>query len=178
MSGEWRDVPGYGGVYQVTNDGQVRSVRRRVLSRRGYYKPMPGVILRQRRASGGRLCVHLYREAKSKTVGVHRIVAETFLADSYFDGAEVCHNDGDADNNHVSNLRWDTHSANVLDTVRHGNHAHAKKTHCKRNHLFSEENGFIERKNTGTCTRRCRICIRENQRARRAAARELRQRAA
>ena len=34
-------------------------------------------------------------------------------------GLEGCHNDGDPTNNVVGNLRWDTHSANLLDIARH-----------------------------------------------------------
>ncbi len=33
---------------------------------------------------------------------------------------ECCHNDGDETNNRLANLRWDTHSANLLDKRRHG----------------------------------------------------------
>ncbi len=35
-------------------------------------------------------------------------------------GMEGCHNDGDPKNNRLSNLRWDTHSANQKDGFRHG----------------------------------------------------------
>ena len=31
-----------------------------------------------------------------------------------------CHNDGDAANNHLDNLRWDTYRANEHDKIRHG----------------------------------------------------------
>jgi len=36
------------------------------------------------------------------------------------EGMECCHNDGDETNDHADNLRWDTHSANLLDRRRHG----------------------------------------------------------
>lgn len=42
---------------------------------------------------------------------------------------EVCHNDGNPANNHVSNLRWDTHSENMKDSFRQGRKALAGSDH-------------------------------------------------
>jgi hypothetical protein len=36
------------------------------------------------------------------------------------EGMEACHENGDGLNNHLSNLRWDTHANNVADMGRHG----------------------------------------------------------
>jgi hypothetical protein len=33
---------------------------------------------------------------------------------------EACHENGDETDNRLENLRWDTHSANLLDKRRHG----------------------------------------------------------
>lgn len=35
-------------------------------------------------------------------------------------GMCACHNDGNKDNNHISNLRWDTRAGNEADKVSHG----------------------------------------------------------
>lgn len=43
---------------------------------------------------------------------VHSLVATVWLSDSYFDGAEVNHKDGNKGNNSVDNLEWCTHSEN------------------------------------------------------------------
>lgn len=50
---------------------------------------------------------------------VHKLVALAFLGERP-DGMVVCHNDGDRKNNAVSNLRYDTPSANTRDSMRHG----------------------------------------------------------
>jgi len=34
-------------------------------------------------------------------------------------GMEGCHNDGNATNNKLDNLRWDTHANNILDKIKH-----------------------------------------------------------
>jgi hypothetical protein len=56
---------------------------------------------------------------RSQTTAVHRIVLEAFVGPCP-EGMECCHNDGNPRNNNVTNLRWDTRSANQMDSVRHG----------------------------------------------------------
>lgn len=68
---------------------------------------------------------------------IHRLVLETFIGPCP-KGMECCHNDGNPENNNLNNLRWDTHSSNNKDAVRHGtwkntwmkgeNHPQAKLT--------------------------------------------------
>lgn len=53
---------------------------------------------------------------------VHRLVLEAFVGPAPA-GTEGCHNDGNPQNNALSNLRWDTHAENMLDQVRHGTKA-------------------------------------------------------
>ena len=47
---------------------------------------------------------------------------------------DSCHNDGVRTHNHLSNLRWDTRSANLYDAVEHGTNAQTRKTHCPLRH--------------------------------------------
>ena len=51
---------------------------------------------------------------------LHRLVAEVWMKDSYFDGAEINHKDGNKGNNDLSNLEWVTHSENELHKHRNG----------------------------------------------------------
>jgi hypothetical protein len=80
---------------------------------------------------------------------------------------EGCHNDSNPANNHLSNLRWDTRSANRADTVRAGNHAQARKTHCPQGHDFD----VLVPRAWGT-ERRCSRCTSMQRRARTKARRE------
>lgn len=66
-----------------------------------------------------RTYVSLYSNGKKKNFTVARLVAMAFLP-TRPEGMELCHNDGDEDNNRISNLRWDTHANNMKDVIRHG----------------------------------------------------------
>jgi HNH endonuclease len=52
-------------------------------------------------------------------IKVHRLVLMTFVGPCP-PGLMGCHNDGNAANNRLSNLRWDTHNSNIQDAVKHG----------------------------------------------------------
>jgi hypothetical protein len=116
---EWRDIPGYEGLYQVSSLGRVKSLERVVNHRRHGTQRVSEKILKATQNSTGRLTVPLYRGAMRTSGLVHRLVAITFLGDSP-KGMEACHNDGNHLNNHVDNLRWGTRSDNMRDKVEHG----------------------------------------------------------
>lgn len=105
MTAEWRPVAGYEGRYLVSDHGQVWIVAKRR-------------VLGTEVSDSGHLTVQLWRDNKKRRLQVHCLVLEAFVGPRP-DDLECCHNDGDAFNNHVSNLRWDTRSANALDAIRH-----------------------------------------------------------
>ena len=59
--------------------------------------------------------------AKPRTMDLGRVVLLALVGPPP-PGTECCHGDGDPTNNRIGNLRWDTSSANRLDSVRHGTH--------------------------------------------------------
>lgn len=63
--------------------------------------------------------VSLCRGSKKAEFRIHRLVLETFIGPCP-NGMEGCHNDGNPLNNHLDNLRWDTHKKNVEDSIKHG----------------------------------------------------------
>lgn len=72
-------------------------------------------------------CVRLCRKGLQKPAYVHRLVLEAFVGPCP-EGLEACHNDSNTRNNQISNLRWDTHTSNVRDTVERGA-SHAGERH-------------------------------------------------
>ena len=114
---EWRDVPGYEGLYQVSKDGLVRGLPR--LNARGHR--VRGRMMKPFPISSGHLLVRLTKNAISKGPLVHRLVKMAFHGPS--DDPEktwVLHNDGNCKNNNLENLRWGTAKENFQDSVDHG----------------------------------------------------------
>lgn len=170
MSVEWRDVPEFEGYYRISCDGQVESLPRLVPMPLGGFRTTRRTILKQHAGTGGYLRVTLYRGHAKLTVKVHRLVARAFLAESYFEGAHVCHGDGCRTNNDVTNLRWGTRSDNVQDCLQHGTHWQIRKTQCPRQHHYSPENTRIVVRRDGRRERQCRTCARAYDELRRSAA--------
>jgi hypothetical protein len=150
LSERWLPVVGYEGMYEVSDQGRVCSLKRAAAR-----------ILRPwRDPSDGRLHVVLCKnDGHPRTRKVPHLVLEAFVGPCP-PGQECCHaNDIGDDNRWPENLRWDTPSANELDKVRNGRHPMANKTHCKRGHPFDEENTYLH-----GGQRFCRECGRENKR--------------
>lgn len=115
---EWRPIPGWEGLYEVSSYGRVRSHGRVVKRGRGEWLK-PGRILRGAIDRYGRPIVGLSRDGVSSTQVVHQLVLIAFHGPRP-PGMFGCHNDGNPANNHVSNLRWDTPASNTADMFRHG----------------------------------------------------------
>jgi hypothetical protein len=158
MAERWLDVVGYEEIYQVSDCGRVRSLDR--VDCRGYR--LKGKVLSPiKTKTGGYLTVDLCNGQRRITKKIHALVLRAFRGECP-EGKESCHCDGNPANNCLENLRWDTHSANTFDKVRHGTHPQAQKTHCPQGHTYDEENTY-KYPNGG---RRCREChrLRERQR--------------
>ena len=156
----WRPIPGWEGVYEVSDAGRVRSLDRRYTNARGERRTYRGRVLSAFLNSEGYPQVNLSRPGTRASRAVHQLVALAFIGPPLPD-EEVCHGDGTRTNNALTNLRYGTHSENALDQVRHGTHNHAHKTHCLRGHEYVGMN-LILRPNG---ERDCRTCGHERNRA-------------
>lgn len=96
---EFRDIPGYEGMYEVSNLGRVRR---------------NGKILKpsKNRTDGGYLQVVLYKNGTSKTFTIHRLVAYAFIPNPQ-NLPQINHKDEDKTNNAVDNLEWCDHKYNI-----------------------------------------------------------------
>ena len=94
----WKQVKGYEGRYEVSDHGKVRSLNYRM--KKGVTK-----LLRPARNSDGYLNVHLYAEDGGRTIKVHRLVAQAFLANPD-ELPEVNHKNEVKSDNRVVNLEW------------------------------------------------------------------------
>lgn len=116
MREEWRPIPGWEGFYEVSDLGRVRGIERVSSGRRQKSR-----VLKPTGPVGNTkyLFVRLRRKGKTDYKPVHHFVLVAFAGPRPL-GKEACHNDGDPTNNCATNLRWDTHTANMQDQVRHG----------------------------------------------------------
>ena len=103
----WRPVPGWEGVYMVSDQGRVKSLDRLCVRRGGQGAlPKKGIVLRQKVTDKRQhLRVQLQREGKVTAVYVYELVLSTFSSSRPL-GYEVRHLDGDTTNNSISNLGW------------------------------------------------------------------------
>jgi hypothetical protein len=94
---EWRDVPGFEGLYQVSSAGDLKTVH-------------TGIVKLAPPRGGGYVKAVLWKDGRRTQTGMHRLVALAFL-----DGQleEVNHKNGDRSDNRVDNLEWSTRSHNV-----------------------------------------------------------------
>lgn len=166
---EWRPIVGYEGHYEVSDHGRVRSLARVVIRSDPRYGPIVQRIdekIMALHTRNGRKSVYLSKDDKQKRIRIHRLVLETFVGPCP-PGMECCHANDIPDDNRLSNLRWDTCSANKDDCVRNGHHHNAVKTHCKRSHELTEANIYVQTKPNGRTSRSCRICAQNRYQAQR-----------
>lgn len=78
-----------------------------------------GTLLRPRPSGWGYLQVVLYRNGRTHTKSIHKMVAEAFVP-GWDTGLEVNHIDGDKTNNVETNLEWVTKSMNNTHAIRTG----------------------------------------------------------
>ena len=111
----WKDIKGYEG-YQVSNEGRIRTHNKTTYTSKHGIRHWQNRVLSQKTAKDKAMRVELWKDGKSKTVLVHRIVALTFLGEPPEPNMTVNHIDGNRKNNHVENLEW----LSLADNIRHG----------------------------------------------------------
>ena len=116
---EWRDIVGYEGYYMVSSLGRVASVFTEIYYKnRGKPRRVERQIKQPVKAKFGKdiyyNSVILYKNGEKKSMRVHRLVAIAFIPNPYRFN-EVDHIDRNGLNNHIENLRWCTHSMNMLN---------------------------------------------------------------
>ena len=96
----WKPVKGYEGFYEVSNKGRVRSVERR--DARGQHRKSK--IMSVKKIQNTKK-VTFFRDGKSKTFTLRKLVADAFLETPKANEKLVCV-DGNPDNICAENLKW------------------------------------------------------------------------
>ena len=99
----WKDIKGYEGKYQASSYGRIRNAK--------------GKVLKTYTDKCGYQLIGLYKDGKSKTFRVHRIIYETLVGDIPID-LQINHKDFNRSNNKVSNLEVTTREENVRHSLQ------------------------------------------------------------
>ena len=111
----WKDIPGYEGLYRVSNVGEIKSLRG--WNGRGYVQREK--ILSKTMTTTGYYKVELTKDGIRKSLKVHRLVAYAFIPRT--EGKPyINHKDGNPLNNVVDNLEWCTQKENVNHALNIG----------------------------------------------------------
>lgn len=136
---QWKDIPGYEGLYQASTHGRIRTCEGKTTSSKRFEKRVwKQRIMKQKcyKSSKGRtdFRVDLWKGNSHRTWLVSRLIALTWC-DGYKEGFTVNHIDGNYLNNHSDNLEW----ISLKENIQHG-----FKTglfHCQRPCILIDENG-------------------------------------
>lgn len=119
---EWRDVPGWEGLYAFSSEGRVASLRTEF-----YYKnrtkprsvkPFVMKGTKNTTRNGGYATLYATLHKKVEIFYIHRLVASAFVFNpNPKQFTEVDHIDGNPLNNKASNLRWVNRSGNMMNPI-------------------------------------------------------------
>ena len=119
----WKDIPGYEGLYQISNKGKIKGLYR-------YNK----ILKTHCNKHNGYVYALLCNNKKEKCYRVHRLVAQTFLENKE-NKPYVNHKDGNKQNNCVENLEWCTAKENTEHAFKNGLISIKKG---KENHMYGK----------------------------------------
>ena len=116
----WLPVVGHEGRYEVSNEGQVRTVARMVPCGLGRFRAVKSKVLKLNSTGKGYLAAGI-RDKSYKRCGlmVHQMVAEAFIGPCP-NGMQVLHGVNGITDNSLSNLSYGTPKENAADRLRDG----------------------------------------------------------
>lgn len=118
MNELYRPVPGWEGLYEVSDQGNVKSMARWVRARDGK-RLLPERVLSLRTRPDGYVQVVLYRKGKGTTLYVHALVLSAFKGKCP-EGMECMHLNNKRSCNQLVNLKYGTRPENNQQKVEHG----------------------------------------------------------
>lgn len=135
----WKDINGYTGLYQISNFGRVKSLRRYVRGNGSSVRLIEERILIHSVNPKGYPFVSLNKKNEKHNFRIHRLVAESFIPNPDFK-PQVNHKDGNKLNNHFTNLEWCTNGENQIHAFKNG------LNYISDNHILANKNKGLKRR--------------------------------
>lgn len=102
---EWRDIEGYDGLYQVSNEGRIKRLSGIVPRGVKGDLPIKERILKPLRGSDYHFYIKLSRNGEIRNSSIHQLVGKAFIPNP--NGYTILHHkDHNPENNCVENLEW------------------------------------------------------------------------
>lgn len=128
---QWKDIPGYEGIYQASSYGRIRTCEGKTTSnahsakRVWKQRTLKPIWVKRPSSPYMQANVKLWKDGKVKTYLVARVVAMTWC-EGYAEGLTVNHIDGNPGNNKADNLEWVTIRENIQKGFDAGLFSHCK----------------------------------------------------
>lgn len=143
-----KEIRNYEGLYEINVHGDIRSKDRLIRLATGSVRYSQGKPIKAKENNDGYLFVTLSKNGEAKNYYVHRLVAETFIANPN-NKPQVNHLDGNKKNNNLYNLEWSTPAENTKHAYNSGLSKNIGATHS------------FAKKLTDRCTGKIYNCIKE-----------------
>lgn len=125
----WKDVQGFEGYYQVSNQGRIKSLSRKVKCGVSNFYMTREIILSPSLDKKGYYRVNLSKNSQRKTCLVHVLVASAFIPNPE-SKPQVNHKNGIKTDNTENNLEWATNQENIQHAYNNGLHPNGKRVLC------------------------------------------------
>ena len=117
ITDKWREVPDFEGLYEVSIDGNIRSLDRWINNNGTATEFRKGRIMKPyiNNYRNNYQQIILRKDNKNHCLKIHQIVARAFpeICGEWFDGCEIDHIDGNTQNNNAFNLKVTDKSGNM-----------------------------------------------------------------
>lgn len=133
----WKDIPGWEGLYQVSNQGRVKALDKSYMICNSSWVHAKEKLLKLKKIRGY-LVAELNHRGRTQRYQAHRLVALAFIPNPG-NKPHIDHINTIRDDNRVENLRWVTPSENAANPITRQRQLAIEHPTGRDNPLFEEK---------------------------------------
>lgn len=141
MKEVWKNIPDYEGLYQASNLGRVKGLKRYKQNHSKLQLVEEKIIKQYVNKYNGYVYVVLCKNGKENNCRVHKLIAKTFIPNPN-NKSQINHIDGNKQNNRANNLEWCTCKENIQHAYSNGLIVNKQNIEV---YQFDKNNNFIEK---------------------------------